>query len=68
MSPKIIEEAFNGARQMYESGDITKDDYLNSLRSLDTNKISESTPENFSKKNELSTLINGAIASLLMVE
>lgn len=68
MSPRIIEEAFNGARQMYEAGDITKEDYLKSLKSLDTTKISESSPENIQKKSELNALITGVIASLSMVE
>ena len=60
MSPKILEEAFNGAKQMYESGDVTRNDYLNMLKSIDTEKI-PSTPENDIKKQELRTLIDDAI-------
>lgn len=63
MSPKIIEEAFNGAKQMYESGDVTRSDYLNMLRSIDTGKI-PSTPENDIKKQELRTLIDNAISTV----
>ena len=60
MSPKMIEAAFEGAKQMYESGDVSRGDYLNMLRSLDTEKI-PSTPENDTKKQELRTLIDNAI-------
>jgi len=60
MSPKMIEAAFDGAKQMYESGDVTRDDYLKMLKSIDTEKI-PSTPENDVKKQELKTLIDNAI-------
>jgi hypothetical protein len=60
MSPKILDEAFNGAKQMYESGDVTRNDYLNMLKSIDTEKI-PSTPENDIKKQELRILIDDAI-------
>jgi hypothetical protein len=63
MSPKILEEAFNGAKQMYESGDVTRNDYLNMLKSIDTEKI-PSTPENDIKKQELRTLIDDAISTV----
>ncbi len=63
MSPKILEEAFNGAKQMYESGDVTRNDYLNMLRSIDTEKIPP-TPENNIKKQELRTLIDDAISTV----
>ena len=63
MSPKIIEEAFNGAKQMYESGDVTRNDYLNMLKSIDTEKI-PSTPENDVKKQELRILIDNAISTV----
>ena len=63
MSPKIIEEAFNGAKQMYESGDVTRSDYLNMLRSINTDRI-PSTPENDIKKQELKTLIDNAISTV----
>lgn len=62
MSPKIIEEAFNGAKQMYESGDVSRSDYLNMLKSINTDRI-PSTPENDIKKQELRTLIDNAIST-----
>jgi hypothetical protein len=61
MSPQMLENAFNGAKQLYESGDLSKDDYLNSLKSLDAGKINESTEENVIKKQQLSTLISNEI-------
>jgi len=63
MSPKMIEEAFNGAKQMYEASDVSRNDYLNMLRSLDTEKI-PSTPDNDIKKQELRTLIDNAISTV----
>ena len=63
MSPRIMEEALNGAKQMYESGDIAKTDYLNMLRSFDTEKI-PSTPDNIVKKQELRTMIDNAISTV----
>jgi hypothetical protein len=63
MSPKMIEAAFEGAKQMYESGDVDRDDYLKMLKSIDTEKI-PSTPENDVKKQELRTLIDDAISAV----
>ena len=63
MSPKIIEEAFNGAKQMYESGDVSRGDYLSMLKSINTDRI-PSTPENEIKKQELRTLIDNAISTV----
>ena len=63
MSPKMIEAAFEGAKQMYDSGDITRSDYLSMLKSIDTNRI-PSTPENDIKKQELKTLIDNAISTV----
>jgi hypothetical protein len=59
----MIEAAFEGAKQMYESGDVDRDDYLKMLKSIDTEKI-PSTPENDVKKQELRTLIDDAISAV----
>lgn len=58
-----MEEAFNGAKQMYEAGDISQQDYLNMLKSIDTEKI-PSTTENDIKKQELKSLIDQAISTV----
>lgn len=58
MSPKIIEEAFNGAKKMYDANLISKDDYLRVLSTLDTNKIDVSISGNTMKKEELGVLIS----------
>jgi hypothetical protein len=58
-----MEEAFNGAKQMYEAGDISQQDYLNMLKSIDTEKI-PSTPENDVKRQQLRTLIDHAISTV----
>ena len=66
MSPKMLEEAFEGANQLYAAGDITKDEYLNILRGFDTEKIIASSAEEATKKQELNALINNAITVVSM--
>jgi len=67
MSPKMLEEAFEGVNQLYAAGDITKDEYLNILRGFDTEKIIASSAEDAAKKQELNALINNAITVASMV-
>jgi hypothetical protein len=61
MSPKMLEDAFNGAKMMYEDGDISKDEYLNILKGFDTEKIVASNSEDFQKKQQLNQLITTTI-------
>ena len=61
MSPKMLEDAFNGAKMMYEDGDISKDEYLNILKGFDTEKIVASNSEDFQKKQQLNQLITATI-------
>lgn len=61
MSPKMLEEAFEGAQAMYESGDISKDEYLNILKGFDTERIVANGAEDYEKKQQLNQMINAAI-------
>ncbi len=61
MSPKMLEDAFNGAKIMYEDGDISKDEYLNILKGFDTEKIVANSSEDFEKKQKLNQLITTTI-------
>ena len=61
MSPKMIEEAFEGAQAMYESGDISKEEYLNILKGFDTERIVANNAEDYGKKQQLNQMINAAI-------
>lgn len=61
MSPKMLEEAFEGAQAMYDSGDISKEEYLNILKGFDTERIVASGAEDYEKKQQLNQMINAAI-------
>jgi hypothetical protein len=61
MSPKMLEEAFEGAQAMYESGDISKEEYLNILKGFDTERIVANGAEDYGKKQQLNQMINAAI-------
>jgi hypothetical protein len=61
MSPKMLEEAFEGAKSMYESGDISKEEYLNILKGFDTEKIVANGVDDLQKKQQLNQMINAAI-------
>jgi hypothetical protein len=67
MSPKMLEDAFKGAKIMYEDGDISKDEYLNILKGFDTEKIVASSSEDFEKKQQLNQLITSTINVLSAV-
>jgi hypothetical protein len=61
MSPKMLEEAFEGAQAMYESGDISKEEYLNILKGFDTERIVANGVDDYEKKQQLNQMINAAI-------
>lgn len=61
MSPKMLEEAFQGAQAMYDSGDITKEEYLNILKGFDVEKVVAEGTEDLEKKQQLNQMINAAI-------
>jgi hypothetical protein len=67
MSPKMLEDAFKGAKIMYDDGDISKDEYLNILKGFDTEKIIASSSEDFQKKQQLNQLISSTINILSTV-
>jgi hypothetical protein len=61
MSPKMLEEAFEGAQSMYESGDISKDEYLNILKGFDVERVVAGSAEEYEKKQKLNQMISAAI-------
>jgi len=61
MSPKMLEEAFEGAQLMYESGDISKDEYLNILKGFDVERVVAGSAEEYEKKQKLNQMISAAI-------
>jgi hypothetical protein len=61
MSPKMLEEAFEGAQAMYNSGDISKEEYLNILKGFDVERVVASGAEDYEKKQQLNQMINAAI-------
>jgi hypothetical protein len=67
MNVKMLEEAFEGAKSMYESGDISKEEYLNILRGFDVENLIAEGAEEMSKKEELNKLVNTAINVVSMV-
>ena len=67
MSPKMLEEAFEGAQAMYESGDISKEEYLNILKGFDTERIVANGVDDYEKKQQLNQMINAAITVVSVV-
>ena len=67
MSPKMLEEAFEGAQSMYESGDISKEEYLNILKGFDVERIVANGAEDYEKKQQLNQMINAAITVVTAV-
>lgn len=67
MSPKMLEEAFEGAQGMYESGDISKDEYLNILKGFDLERIVANSAVDQEKKQQLNQMINAAITVVSVV-
>jgi hypothetical protein len=61
MSPKMLEEAFEGAQAMYDSGDISKEEYLNILKGFDVERVVAAGAEDYEKKQQLNQMINAAI-------
>jgi hypothetical protein len=46
---------------MYESGDISKEEYLNILKGFDVERIVANGAEDYEKKQQLNQMINAAI-------
>lgn len=62
-----VEQTFNDATSMYETKDITKEEYLNILQGLEVEKSIVLGTDEMKKKQELQSLVQNAIqvASML---
>ena len=61
MTLQEIEQTYNDYTGMYQTGALSKDEYLNLLRGLEVEKAISMNAEEMQKKEELNQLINAAI-------
>jgi hypothetical protein len=61
------EQAFEGAKMMYEAKELSKEEYLNILKGFDTEKIVASGTDDYNRKQQLNKLITTTINALSMV-
>jgi hypothetical protein len=53
---------YNEYTQAYESGQVSKEEYLNLLQGLEVEKVVATTAEELEFKEQLNVAINGAIS------
>lgn len=61
MTLQEIEQTYSDYTGMYQTGALSKDEYLNLLRGLEVEKAVSMNAEEMQKKEELNQLINAAI-------
>lgn len=61
MNTPQLAEYYNEYTQAYENGQCSKEEYLNLLRGLDTEKVVATTAEELEYKKQLNVAINAAI-------
>lgn len=61
MNTPQLAEYYNEYTQAYENGQCSKEEYLNLLRGLDTEKVVATTAEELEYKEQLNVAINAAI-------
>lgn len=61
MTLQEIEQMYHEYTGMYQTGGLSKDEYLNLLRGLEVEKAISMNAEEMQKKEELNQLINAAI-------
>ena len=61
MNTPQLAEYYNEYTQAYENGQCSKEEYLNVLRGLDTEKVVATTAEELEYKEQLNVAINAAI-------
>lgn len=62
MTLQEIEQYYNDYTGMYQTGDMSKDEYLNLLRGLEVEKAVSMNAEEMQKKEQLNEIINAAIS------
>lgn len=61
MNVSMVEEALVGAKGMYESGAMSKEEFLEILRGFQAEEMIAESAEEMAKKEELNTYIVSAI-------
>lgn len=61
------EQAFEGAKMMYEAKEISKEEYLNILKGFDTEKIVANGTDDYNRKQQLNKLITTTINAISLV-
>lgn len=61
MTLNDIEQMYHEYTGMYQTGAISKDEYLNLLRGLEVEKAVSMNAEEMHKKEELNQMVNAAI-------
>lgn len=61
MTLNDIEQMYHEYTGMYQTGAISKDEYLNLLRGLEVEKAVSMNAEEMQKKEELNQMVNAAI-------
>ena len=62
MTLQEIEHYYNEYTSMYQTGDMSKDEYLNLLRGLEVEKAVSMNAEEMQRKEQLNQIINAAIS------
>jgi len=62
MTLQEIEQYYNDYTGMYQTGDMSKDEYLNLLRGLEVEKAVSMNAEEMQRKEQLNQIINAAIS------
>jgi hypothetical protein len=62
-----VEQLFNEATKMYESKEISKEEYLNILQGLEVEQSLTLGTEQMTKKQELQTAVQAAITAVSLV-
>jgi len=62
MTLQEIEQYYNDYTGMYQTGEMSKDEYLNLLRGLEVEKAVSMNAEEMQRKEQLNQIINAAIS------
>jgi len=67
MKIQEIEASFNEYSLLFESGDLTKEEYRNLLEGLEISKVITETSDELNRKTQLHAIINTTISGLSFV-
>lgn len=63
----FIQSNLNEITSMYDSGEISKEEYLNLLKGLEIEKVATLNAEELQQKEQLNSIINAAISAASLV-